>query len=133
MRVLVAGNLANTGYQIAKSLRGKGIDAELLIKKNDLPIHDPKSFDDIISYPTWIKFWDGTRKSWKFQIISTMKKYDIIHASTELPIFAMFSGNPYIAMATGDDIIELAQKKTVKGLLLKMAYKRARAVVYTGT
>lgn len=133
MRVIVAGNLANTGYQIARLLRDKGIDAELLIKKNDLLIHDPKSFDNIIKYPDWIKFWDGMRKNWKFKIISIMKKYDIVHASTELPIFAMFSGRPYIAMATGDDIIELAQKKSIKGLLLKWAYKKAKVVVYTGT
>ena len=133
MRVLVAGNLANTGYQIAKSLRDNGLDAELLIKKNDLSIHDPKSFDNITKYPDWIKFWDGTRKNWKFEIIRIMKKYDMIHASTELPIFAMFSGRPYIAMATGDDIIELAQKKSIKGLLLNLAYKKAKAVVYTGT
>lgn len=133
MRVLVAGNLANTGYQIAKLLNAKEIEAELLIKKNDLPIHDPKSLDNIAEYPNWVRFWDGAKKSWKFEIIGIMKKYDIVHASTELPIFAMFSGRPYIAMATGDDINELAQKKSIKGFLLKLAYQKAKAVVYTGT
>ncbi|MEO9277735.1 MAG: glycosyltransferase family 4 protein [Nitrososphaera sp.] len=133
MRVLIAGNLANTGYYIAKLLRTKGIDTDLLMKKNDLIVHDPRSLDNMIEYPEWIKFWDGTKRNWKLAIVRMMKKYDIIHASTELPIFALFSRKPYIAMTTGDDIVELAQQKTIKGILLKCAYKKARAVVYTGT
>lgn len=132
MHVLIAGNLANTGYYIAKLLRTKGIDADLLMRKNDLIVHDPRSLDEMIEYPEWIKFWDGTKIDWKLKIVSMMKKYDIIHASTELPIFALFSRKPYIAMATGDDIVELAHKRSIKGILLKCAYKKARVVVYTG-
>lgn len=133
MRILVAGNLVNTGYQISKLLREKGIDAELLVKKNDLPINDPKTFDNIVEYPDWFKFWDGTRKNWIFKITSIMKKYDIIHASTELPIFALFSRKPYLAMTTGADIHELAHENSFRGLLLRQAYKRAKVVVFTGT
>jgi len=133
MRVLIAGNLANTGYYIAKLLRTKGIEADLLMKKNDLIVHDPRSLDGMIEYPEWIRFWDGTKRNWKLKIVSIMKKYDIIHASTELPIFALFSRKPYIAMTTGDDIVELAHKRSIKGILLKCAYKKAMVVVYTGT
>ena len=133
MRILVAGNLVNTGYHITKLLRTKGIDAELLMKRNDWPINDPKTFDDISDYPEWIKFWDGKRKDWPFEIIRTMRKYDIVHASTELPIFSLFAGRPYLAMATGADIYELAHENSLKGLLLRQAYKKARVVVPTGT
>ena len=133
MRVIIAGNLVNTGYYIAKLLRTKGIDAELLMKKNDLLINDPKTFDNIIEYPDWVRFWDGTREDWAFRIIKIMRKYDIIHASTELPIFSLFTGKPYLAMATGADLYELAHENSLKGVLLRQAYKKARVVVFTGT
>lgn len=133
MRVLIAGNLANTGYHIAKLLRTKGIDADLLMKKNDLIVHDPRSLDNVIKYPKWIRFWDGTKRNWKLEIVNIMKKYDIVHASTELPIFALFSRKPYIVMTTGDDIVELAHKRSIKGILLRWAYKKAKVVVFTGT
>ena len=52
---------------------------------------DPKSTIEFEGnkYPEWIKFWDW-KKNWKFEIIKTMRKYDIISAATELPMLALF-------------------------------------------
>lgn len=132
-RVLVAGNLANYGYNFTKLLRNQGIDANLLMQRFPGSLQDPKLFEkDMNKYPEWIRFWNNHDKRWKIEVIQIMREYDLIHATTELPIFAMFSGKPFVVFPTGDDINELAFKKTLKGILLKLAYKKAKAVIYAG-
>ena len=129
MRVVLAGNLANHSYFLAKLLRNHKIDAELLLKKNPISTEDPMLLDkELKSYPKWIKFWG--KKNWKYQIVKLMRQYDVIHASTELPIFANFSMRPFIAQVTGADIAKLAREKSLKGILLNIAYKRAKIVIF---
>ena len=101
MRLLIAGNLANTGFYLTKALRKIGINAELLMENNPSFEGDPRNAGllETLEYPSWIKFWNW-KKKWKQFVISTMRKYDLISAATELPIFAMFSLKPYIAVAT---------------------------------
>ena len=41
MKLLVAGNLANTGYFLASKLREAGISAELLMERNPDFVSDP--------------------------------------------------------------------------------------------
>jgi len=133
MKLLVAGNLVNHGYHLVKLLRDSGIKADLFLQKNPKENDDPKKFDkELKEYPEWIKFWDKSKKNWKFQIIKTMRKYDLIQASTELPIFAMMSLKPFISFGTGSDLIELAHKKNLKGFLLRQAYKKSKVVVFPG-
>lgn len=109
------------------------MDADLLMQKFPGSVQDPKSYEnEMKEYPSWIRFWDNHSKNWKTEIIKIMKEYDLIHALTELPIFAMFSWKPYVAFPTGDDINELAFRRTLKGILLRFAYKRAKAVIYAG-
>jgi len=132
MRLLIAGNLANTGYYLVSKLKEYGIYVDLLMEKNPTFANDPRNTDELTNdqYPLWIKFWDW-KKNWKFQIIKIMRKYDLISAATELPIFALFSLKPYIAIATGSDLFFLAKSKSLRGFLLRLAYRRARVVVYT--
>ena len=96
MKLLVAGNLANTGFYLASTLRKNSINADLLMENNPKRSSDPKSTIEFEGnkYPEWIKFWDW-KKNWKFEIIKTMRKYDIISAATELPMLALFSLTPY--------------------------------------
>jgi len=130
MRLVVVGNLANLSYFLVKLLRKHKINAELLMRQNPSIAEDPMSFDkELERYPEWIKFWDN-KKNWKLQIIKLMRQYDLVHASTELPIFANFTGRPFIAQATGADIARLASEKSLKGLLLQYAYKRAKIVIF---
>lgn len=133
MKLLVAGNLVNHGYYLVKLLRDSGIQADLFLQKNPKENDDPKKFDkDLKEYPEWIKFWDYSNRNWKIQVIKTMRKYDLIQASTELPMFAMMSLKPFISFATGSDLIELAHEKNLKGFLLRQAYKKSKVIVFPG-
>ena len=130
MRLLIVGNIANTGLYLTSKLREKGISADLYMEKNPYRASDPKSVGKLDGeYPDWIKFYD-TRKNWKRNLVSTMRKYDLISAATELPIFAQFSLKPFVAVATGSDLHLLAHSKSFKGILLRMGYKRAKVLVY---
>lgn len=132
LRILVAGNLANHGYYFVKQLREHEINADLLTRKNPTQTEDPKSFDkELIDYPKWIRFFE-MKGNWKWNVIKIMKEYDIVQSSTEFPIFSLFSGKSYVAFATGSDIIELAHKNTIKGILLRLAYKKAKVVIFPG-
>ncbi len=132
MNLLIAGNLVNNGYYLAKLLRANGISVDLLTKRNSQK-DDPKFFDsEMVEYPDWIKFWNVSKWGWKIKIINLMRKYDLIQASTELPIFALMSQRPFIALTTGSDIIELAHQKSIRGFLIRLAYKKAKAVIFGG-
>ncbi len=136
MKVLHAGNLANVGYITVKTLRSAGIDAELLMEKYPYITSDPAALDPELSvngYPEWIKFWDNKSKGWKSQIIRFMreKQYDLIHAYTELPIFAILSRRPFIAHSTGSDLTELAFTNSIRGILLRRAYRGAKVFIYS--
>ncbi len=131
LKLLVSGNLANTGFYLVTKLREMGLDVELQMGENPEITGDPKSSSEFNceEYPNWIKFWNW-KKNWKLEIIKRMRKYDLISAATELPIFALFSFKPYVAVATGSDLTILAQSHSLKGILLRLAYKRAKIVVY---
>jgi len=131
MRLLIAGNLANTGYYLVSKLREKGFDVELLMEENPDIASDPNNSGFFKSeHSSWIKFYNKSKRNWKFNILKIMRKYDLIIAITELPMFAFLSLKPYIAICTGSDLIELAQSKSFKGYLLRMSYFFAKKVVY---
>jgi len=131
VKLLIAGNLANTGYFLASKLREVGVNADLLMEKNPEFMSDPLNTGELSGkYPDWIKFWDKNQH-WKTTIVFTMRKYDLISAATELPIFALLSLKPYIALATGSDLRELAHHNNLKGRLLRKAYRNAKVVIFT--
>jgi len=134
MKILYAGNMANVGYMICRQLRKDGIDIELLMEKNPPITSDPLNFDPELTnkYPDWIILYDKTKSSWKFDILKTMrnKKYDLIHAHVELPIFAYLSRRPYIAQVLGSDLRELAFQQSLRGWLLRRAYKKAKVIFF---
>src|SRR3990172_4989073 len=140
MRILIAGNLANMGYEIAKAMRNKGMDVKLLLPKYPKIYEDPKFMYPQLEqegYPNWLVRYDNHNRSlgwknWKFQVIREMRKkeYDIIIALTEFSIFAMFSGKPYGALSTGSDMRELSFEMTFKGFLYRLSYKKARFVIW---
>ncbi len=118
MKILHVGNMGNGPYVIVKTLRKFGIDAELLMPRYPLEItSDPKGLDPELTvqgYPSWIKFWDNSQQTtkrhtigWKYDIVKQMRdrRYDLIHAYTELPIFAYLSRRLFVAQAQGRDLI----------------------------
>jgi len=45
MKLLVAGNLVNSGYHLTKLLRNEGFATDLLLKKNPSVTEEPKSLE----------------------------------------------------------------------------------------
>jgi glycosyltransferase involved in cell wall biosynthesis len=140
MKILQSGN-ANFGYVLAKELRKRGIETDLLISKASISgvgiygisasINDPLTHDkDLKSYPDWIIFDDIDKKSKVFSIAKLMKNYDIIHAYQATPIHAMISGKPYVISTGGDDLRKKVFEKSLTGFFLKRSYKKAKRVVY---
>jgi len=134
LRILQAGN-SNFGYIIAKELRKRGIETDLLISKQIISgqasINDPINYDkDLDSYPEWVIFGEINKRTKIFDIIKKMKNYDLIHAYNAVPIHAMISGKPYVAQSGGDDLRIKAFEKSITGYLLRRAYKKADQFVY---
>lgn len=133
MKVLYVGNLANIGYYHVLELRKLNIDIDLLMEKNPLPTADPLQRDPTLTeYPHWIRWYDRRRAAWKIDILRMMResKYDLIHAHAELPIFASFSGKPFIAQTMGSDLSEMAFTNSLRGIFLRRAYRKAKVVLY---
>lgn len=141
MRLLVAGNLANMGYELANAFNQAGIETKLLLPKYPIQSEDPKTINPELTkmgYPDWIIRYDNhnrkfSLRNWKIQVIREMRKkeYDLIIALTEFPIFAMFSNRPFIAHSTGSDMRSLAFQKSFKGFLMRLAYKRANMIIWS--
>jgi glycosyltransferase involved in cell wall biosynthesis len=132
MKILHAGNMANFAYLLVKKLRSDGIDSELLMNKNPHPSSDPTQYDPYLkeNKPNWIKYYDLSKKMWPLHIMLSMwKKYDLIHCYVELPIFAYFTNRKFITTAQGSDLSRLAFSNTLKGFLLRRAYKKAKVIV----
>jgi len=133
MKVLHAGNMVNFAYLFAKKLRSDGIDSDLLMNTNPHPSSDPKLYDSFLnnSYPNWIKFYDTKKNMWHLDIIKTMRNnYDLIHCYVELPIFAYFTNRKFIVTTQGSDLSRLAFSNSLKGFLLRRAYKKAKVLVF---
>ncbi|MEW6604062.1 MAG: glycosyltransferase [Thermoproteota archaeon] len=134
MKVLHANNTANFAYYIVKTLRSAGINADLLMQKYPLITADPKGFDkEMQEYPDWILFWDNKSEKWKSEIKRHIKdkKYDLIHAYGEFPMYAYLSRRPFLAHSLGSDMRKLAFAHSIRGILLRRAYHKAKAVIYS--
>ncbi len=136
MRILYVGNVANVGYMVAKEMRKIGVDVDLLMHKNPVIEQDPNKQDPELknSYPTWIHFYDKTLPTWRLDVIKKMrdKNYKLIYAHYGLVIFAYLSRRPFIAQPLGNDLRTVAFEKSIRGILMRLAYKRAKAILFTG-
>jgi len=132
MKILHAGNMANVGYLTTKFLRNNGIDADLLI---DTKHTHPETYDPELKngYPDWFIQYHLNKPLWKLKVLNTMRKkeYDLIHAYVELPIFAYLSGKKFLVQALGSDFRELAQLRSLRGYLLRRAYKKAKVILFS--
>ncbi len=132
MKILQAGNMANVGYLSTKFLRNDGLDVDLLI---DTKHTHPETYDPELKngYPNWFIEYHLNKPLWKLQVLKTMRKnqYDLIHAYVELPIFAYMSGKKFLVQALGSDFRELAQSNSLRGFLLRRAYKKAKVILFS--
>jgi glycosyltransferase involved in cell wall biosynthesis len=127
------------GYVMAREMRKRGFESDLLVlptmveRENYWPINDPLTQEkEIKEYPSWVSFFP--KKSNKvlklIEMIKIMRKYDLIHAYTNLSRIAMLSGKPYLAEGGGDDIRVHAFEKSFRGYLVRRAYRKADQFVY---
>ena len=134
MKILHAGNMANLAYVICRQLQRNGINVELIMDSNPHKGSDPLRFDPELKnkYPNWVHFFNKKKSNWKIDLIWKMRerKYDIIHSYVEFPIFASFTNKPFIAHTQGSDFRELAKSKSLKGILLRRAYKKAKVILF---
>jgi glycosyltransferase involved in cell wall biosynthesis len=141
MKILQAGN-ANFGYILARELRKRGIESDLLLSKESIKgigvygvtaeINDPLSHDQKLkSHPDWMIFDQINKKAKVFHIAKIMKNYDLIHAYQATSIHAMISGKPYIAAVGGDELRVKAFERSLTGITLKKSFKKASKVVYS--
>jgi len=124
--------MVNFGYVTSKQLRKNGILSELIMEKNPSQISDPLIFDSTLKdYPEWIHFIDMKKSSWKWNLIRKMRnQYDLIHADVEFPIFAYLSRKNFVAQTQGSDLRELSFSNSLKGILLRRAYHKAKAILF---
>jgi glycosyltransferase involved in cell wall biosynthesis len=132
IKVLIAGNMVNQGFVTASKLRKEGLDVHLLMEDNPHITADPVFLEPNMknNYPDWIHFFSKENPRWKFDVITKMKEFDLIHAWVEFPIFALFSGKNFIVNTQGSDFRELYHTKSLKGFLLKIAYKKAKVIIF---
>ena len=124
--------MVNQGFVTAFQLRKEGLDVHLLMDENPHNISDPAFLEPNLknNYPDWIHFFNKNNPRWKFDIIKKMREFDLIHAWVEFPIFALLSGKNFIANTQGSDFRELYHTKSLKGFLLRMAYKKSKVIIF---
>jgi len=104
------------------------------MEKNPPPASDPLLRDPLISeYPKWIRLYNKSSSSWKFELLKIMrdKKYNLIHSHVEFPIFAYASRRPFISQIMGSDLTEIAFSNSLRGMLLRRAYRKSKLVLYS--
>lgn len=138
MKVAHLSNIANVGYMNTRALRKKGVDARLYFNPHDpYGISNPAWEDSDLteSRPEWLVEWEVNKNIlnpfYHLRHITEFRQFDVLHAYTLSPMFAMFTGVPYIAQTTGADINEVAQGNNILGYLYRKSLKRARTVLFS--
>ena len=151
MKIAIIGNLAGTANEYVKHLRKIGIEVDLFVSQReyhntivDLPSEEKSEISKYVKqyHSSEIKtnnaiiryFLFLINSFMKFKLIFQLLKYDIIHAHTASLLFSPFSKwlfvdlhiKPYIAVATGSDIRELAQfDNSILGKWVRAFFRRA--------
>lgn len=150
MKIVHFFNINNNAYIIAKFLRRKGIEAEIIVDRGDF-LHGMPSWEEEIdddmskgdrlnleeqtkwTPPDWVKYVEkgkylGRYGLYSFKLIQMLREYDILHAYTMAPIWAQFVGRPYVANSTGSDLDILAFENNHKGWLMRRGFRKAETV-----
>ena len=112
LRIALFGNVANTLYHLAKSLRAhSSFDVHLYLDRGHHPAMLPESADpDLVGrYPEWIHLgrFLGKRRylfPWTSPVVAELSRFDLVIVSGEGPIFAQFCRTPWFFYVTGADL-----------------------------
>lgn len=141
MRIAHLSNLSNAAFNNCCALRDRGVDAELYVTHHDVdssgkPVvyatEDPRTVTGEKEWPEWVHSWRMRPPHRPFlEQRRILAGYDLVHAYTTTPVFAQFCGKIVISHCTGSDLRELAVSRSLRGALLRRAYRRSAAVLYT--
>lgn len=155
MRVAHFGNLANDAFPVVEALTAMGLSAELYIYRpchvTALPhwelgsfpesvvgnLHDPnlEALDELCPMPDWVHVLDLRRTNpfstplKALRIVREIRKFDLIVAHLPFPIYAQFSGRPFVAFDAG--AIRYLNLPGLRMRLMRRAYRKAKCIIVT--
>lgn len=147
LKIAHVGNLANLGYLHCLYLRRKGVDAHLYIKPGEkIPVATDATYAP--DHSLWVHRYQrivpylprGTRRLvWTAaapRLAWTLASYDVVTSWTSGLVSVPFTrallrlvGKPYMAVAAGSDLRELALQDTRRGRQMARYYREAGVVV----
>lgn len=131
-RVMMSGNLGGVAYTYAKYLRKRKIDVSLYLWNWELRknTRNPLKTDvDCKALPDWVRSFSDTRFLFG-EFRKKAKDFDIHHAFNTDPIYAQFTGKPFISHPVGSDAREFALARGIHPLLLRRAYQKNETYFY---
>ena len=131
-KVLMSGNLGSVAYTYAKYLRRRNVDVSLYLWNWELKkdTRNPLKTDvECKIIPDWIRTFADTKFIFG-EYRKRAKDFDIVHAFNVDPIWAQFTGKPFISHPVGSDAREYAFSGGVHPALLKRAYRKNNAFLF---
>ena len=132
------GNLCNNNYKLMMALRGRGVDARIILVERITsrhPVSDPADYDPdydpTAPHVTLVPFKaQGLRQlaaeAWAIRReIRARSPRHWVHAQSEYPVFAHTFTRHYSCQSTGSDLRDDYQKGGPAAHLLRRAYRRA--------
>lgn len=108
-RVALVGNTANCLLPIALALREAGFDADLFVDEGAPLTGRPEAADPALATVPWVQ-----RGPWfsrwsvvlpfRSPIVARLRAYDVVLVSGPGPVYAQWTGRPYLWWASGHDL-----------------------------
>lgn len=156
MKIIHVFNMNNDAYSIVKYMRRAGIDADLIIDKQDFGMTHPQWEDgqfaegtnpyslrdsDLSTFkllPAWIKVWDQTTRGGtpfsksmnRIDLFHLVKGYDIVQAHVPFTTYAQFLPTPYVTYDAGW-IRYFPYGTGFQDRLARRGYSKAKVVLVT--
>lgn len=156
MRVHIIGNTCNNGFDLARLLRGQGVDAHLFLAPNERrhPQTLPESSDPTLArgYPDWIHRIEMPLARFRHlaliprRIRDQLCDCDLIHAHGNFAVWIMRGPTPFVIQPFGHDFFIMPFGRAPRSLtkledlvpdyrwlglpaLMREAYRRCNALV----
>lgn len=134
MKVLFTGNIDNIAYSCAKFSRWLGVDADVLLSSSEQHVAHPFWEDPEGVASELMRTFERWR-GWKtplslLELRRIFAEYDVVVAMGMMGIAARLLTRPYIAIALGADMKELAFERSLRGRLMDAAFRGADRLYY---
>ena len=134
MKVLFTGNIDNIAYSCAKFSRWLGVEADVLISSAEKEVSHPFWEDPEHTALEMMRTFE-MRQGWRaplslLELRRTFREYDVVVAMGMMGIAALLLTRPYVAIALGADMKELAFEPSLRGRLMDRAFRSAARLYY---